>query len=103
MSHVCGQYQDIGYKNNPVRVVFTVIPASICTHSAKLDAVLMLLCLKNRFSMLDTYFYKKIKFLYARIKDARFPVIGNRKSFIIVAWLMCHMSITILSIVNCIF
>lgn len=56
MSHVCGQNQ------LPLQGVFTVIPASICIQFAKLNVVLILLCLQWRFSMLDTYFYMKIKF-----------------------------------------
>lgn len=56
VSHVCGQDQ------LPPFFFFLVISASICIHSAKLDIVLILLCLQRRFSMLETYFYMLIKF-----------------------------------------
>lgn len=53
MSHVCGQ------NLLPLLGVFTLIAVSICIYSAKLDVWLILLCLQMRFSMLDTYFYKR--------------------------------------------
>lgn len=48
--------------NRPSRVFFTVILASICSHAAKLDVVLILQCLQKRFSIMVTYFYMTIKF-----------------------------------------
>lgn len=56
MSHVCE------HNRLALQGVFTVIPASICIHSAKLDVWLILVCLQRRFSMLDTYFYMEIEF-----------------------------------------
>ena len=68
------------HNRSPLQGVCTVFPASICTHSAKLDVELILLCLQRGFSTLDTYFYMKIKFpacwfssCSLRRKDTRFP------------------------------